>query len=119
MTFQLLVPCYKPLMTRGQTEDKNFALCPVPHNRKSPWGKDLNVKTLSFPLLCGDIQKIIVLHLSPAIPHPSPLVVVVVVCVCGVGGGFKPLAFFCDCAGRFVLDLVRDPTSRFSCDVAR
>ena len=53
---------------RRQTGGQNFALCPALSNRKSPWGKDPNVKTPSFPLQCGDTQKVIALHFRPAIP---------------------------------------------------
>ena len=35
---------------REQTGGQNFALCPALRNRKSPWGKDPNFKSLSFPL---------------------------------------------------------------------
>ena len=31
---------------------------------------------------------------------------------------FKPLSFFCDCTGRLVVDLVRNPKDRFSCVAA-
>ena len=47
--YQLSVPCYEP-HPKGQTGGQNFALCPALHNRKSPWGKDPNVKTPSFLL---------------------------------------------------------------------
>ena len=59
---------------RGQTGGKNSALCPALPNRKYPWGKDPNGKRPAFPLHCGDTQKVIALHFSPAIPHPSPKV---------------------------------------------
>ena len=56
----------------GQTRCQNFALCPAICNRKSPWGKDPNAKTPSIALHCVDTYKVIALHFSPAIPHPSP-----------------------------------------------
>ena len=62
----------------GQTGDQNFALCPAFGKRKSPWGKDPYVKTLSFPLRCGDTRKVIAPHFSPAVPPPFPI---------GGGGG--------------------------------
>ena len=42
--FSVSVPCYEP-HPRGQTGGQNFALCPTLRNRKSPWGKNPNVKT--------------------------------------------------------------------------
>ena len=65
------VSCYKP-HTQGVKWGQNFALCPTRSNRKSPWGKDPNAKTPSFPLHCGYTRQVIAPHLSPAIPHPSP-----------------------------------------------
>ena len=32
---------------------------------------------------------------------------------------FKPVAIFCGCTAWFVLDLVRNPEDRFSCDMAQ
>ena len=53
MTFSFHCPAISPT-PRGRTGGQNFALCPALSNRKSPWGKDPNVKTLSFPLHCRD-----------------------------------------------------------------
>ena len=47
--FQLSVPCYES-HPRGQSGGQNFALYPTLRSRKSPWGKDPNVKSPSFPL---------------------------------------------------------------------
>ena len=71
MNFQLSV-------SRGQTWDQNYALCPALHDRKFPLNKDPNVKTLSFSLCFGDNQKVIDQHPSLAVPQ---------VCVWGGGGG--------------------------------
>ena len=73
MTFQLSEPCYKP---HPQGTNWRSKLCSLsrPSQQKSPWGKDPNVKSPSFPLHCGDTQKV-------TIPHPSPK------CVGGGGGG--------------------------------
>ena len=61
---------------RGQTVGQNIPLCPALRNRKSPWGKEPNVKTLSFPQHREDTRKVIALHFSLAIPHQSPWVAV-------------------------------------------
>ena len=62
----------------GDKLEVKVSLCPALRNGKSPWGKDPNVKTPSFPLYCGDSQKVTARHFSPAIPHPFPV---------GWGGG--------------------------------
>ena len=54
----------------------------LPLNRKSPWGKDLNIKTLSFPLHCR--YNIILSH---TLAQLSPTLSCVCVCVWGGGGG--------------------------------
>ena len=78
--FSVSVPCFKPHQCpaisptpRGCTGGQNFALCPALSSRKSPCGKDPNVKTASFPLLCRDTQKVFALYFSPAIHHPYPV----------------------------------------------
>ena len=48
LSFLLSVPCYETT-PRGQTGDQNFAFCPALHNRKSPWGKESNLKSRHFP----------------------------------------------------------------------
>ena len=63
----------------GQAGGIKPALCLTLHNRKSQQGKCLNVTTPSLPRHCSDNQKVIALHLTPAIPRLSPLV--------GGGGG--------------------------------
>ena len=65
MTFQS--PDISPALW-GQADDYNPALSPTLHNRKSHRGKGPNVKTPSIPRYCWDIQKVIALQLSPAIP---------------------------------------------------
>ena len=45
-------------------------LAPPYTNRKSHRGKGPNVKTPAIPRYCGDNQKVIALHLSPAIYTP-------------------------------------------------
>ena len=68
MTILYSMPCYRP-HTQG-TGGKNYALCTAPVDRKSPWSKDLNIKTLSFPLHCRLRRQY--KSNSPAIPQPSP-----------------------------------------------
>ena len=52
----------------GQADGYNPALSPTLHNRKSHRGKGPNVKPPAIPRHCGDNQKVMALHLSPAIP---------------------------------------------------
>ena len=52
----------------GQADGYNPALSPTLHNRKFHRGKVPNVKAPAIPRHCGDNQKVIALHLSPAIP---------------------------------------------------
>ena len=54
---------------RGQADGYNPALNPTLHNRKFHRGKVPNVKAPAIPRHCGDNQKVIALHLSPAIPR--------------------------------------------------
>ena len=62
MTFQFSVPCYDPTPKGvggggGKLEVKTLLLkFPVLHNRKSPRGKDPNVKTLSFPVISPTLR---------------------------------------------------------------
>ena len=57
----------------GQADGNNPTLSPPPlHHRKSNEGKCPNVITLAFPWHCGDNQKVLALHHSPAIPPLSP-----------------------------------------------
>ena len=67
MTFQFQCLAISPTPMRRQTGGQNFAICPTLCNRKFPWGKDPNVKTLSFPLHYGDTPKLprTVAQLSP------------------------------------------------------
>ena len=46
-----------PPREQGTSGGHNFTFCSALNNRKSPSGKDHNVKTLSFPLHCGDNKK--------------------------------------------------------------
>ena len=71
MGFHFPEPCYKPALW-GKADDNNPALCPTLHNRKSQQGKCLIVITPTLPRHCGDNQKVIVQHLTPAIPRLSP-----------------------------------------------
>ena len=57
---------------RRHIEGQNYALCPSLCHRKSPWGKDHNFKTPSFPMHCGDNQKVIARTLSQLSP-PFPV----------------------------------------------
>ena len=56
----------------GQADDNNPSLSPALHNRKSHLVKFLNVITPALPRLCADNQKVIILHLSPAIQQLFP-----------------------------------------------
>ena len=69
MTFQS--PGISPALW-GQADGNNPALSPTVHNRKSHWGKGPNVKPLAILWHCRDNQKVIALHLSPAISWLSP-----------------------------------------------
>ena len=71
MIFHFSEPWYKPC-TAGTADGYNPALSPTLHNRKFHRGKVLNVKAPAIPWHCGDNQKVIALHLSPAIPRLSP-----------------------------------------------
>ena len=76
---------YKPQqLAWGQTGGQIFALCFAHRNRKSPLGKNPNIKTPSFPL-CNN-QSVIFKHFGSAIPSPSP--------ICwGGGSGYKFLHY--------------------------
>ena len=56
----------------GQAGGNSPALCPNLHNRKSQQGKCPNGITPTLPRHCGDNQKVIVQHLTTAIPRLSP-----------------------------------------------
>ena len=71
MIFTFQSPGLSPALW-GQAEGNNPALCPILHNRKSKQGKCPNVITPTLPRHCGDNQKVIVQHLTPAIPRLSP-----------------------------------------------
>ena len=62
--FLHLNPFFRNPGSATETVGQKFALCPTLSNRKSPWGKDPNVKTLSFPLHCGDTRNLIAPHFS-------------------------------------------------------
>ena len=63
----LLKPWYKPALWE-QDDGNNPALSPALLNRKSNRDKGPNVKPSVLPWRCGDNQREIALHLSPAIP---------------------------------------------------
>ena len=65
--FHFPEPWYKPHPV-GQADGNNPALCPTLQNRKSEQGKCPNVITPTLPWHCGDNQKVIVQHLTTAIP---------------------------------------------------
>ena len=67
MTFLFPISCYRH-HPRGQTGGQNYALCPVIHNGKSYWCKDLNTKGPSFSLHGRDCKKVIAPHINPATP---------------------------------------------------
>ena len=71
MIFTFQSPGISPALW-GQSDGYNSALCPTLHNRKSQQGKCPNVITPTLPRHCGDNQKVIVQHLTPAIPRLSP-----------------------------------------------
>ena len=73
MIFTFQSPGISPALW-GQADGNNPVLCPTLHNRKSQQGKCPNVITPTLPRHCGDNQKVIVPHLTPAIPRLSPLV---------------------------------------------
>ena len=67
MIFTFQNPGISPALW-GQADGNNPALCPTLHNRKSQQGKCPNVITPTLSRHCGDNQKVIVQHLTPAIP---------------------------------------------------
>ena len=67
MIFIFQSPGISPALL-GQADGNNPALCPTLHNRKSQQDKCPNVITPTLPRHCGDNQKVIVQHLTPAIP---------------------------------------------------
>ena len=70
----------KKISQRLQADGNNPALSPTLQLRKSHWGRGLNVKPPAISQHCGEYQKVITPHISPAIPPLSCR------CVC-VGGG--------------------------------
>ena len=71
--FQFSEPWYIHSLL-GQADGNNSALCPALHNTKSHRGKCPNVITHALSRHCGDNQKVIDLHLNPAIPRlPSKM----------------------------------------------
>ena len=73
----------------------NPSLSPILHNRKFHRGKVPNVKALAIPWHCGDIQKVIALHLSLAIPRLFPV----------GGGGGVDTNDWCICWNQEVFNL--------------
>ena len=73
MIFTFQSPGISPALWR-QAFGNNPALCPTLHNRKSQRGKRPNVITPTLPRHCGNNQKVIVWHLTPATPRLSPSV---------------------------------------------
>ena len=71
MIFTFQSPSISPTLW-GQADGNNPAVCPTLHNRKSQLGKCPNDITPTLPRHCGDNQKVIVQHLTPAIPRLSP-----------------------------------------------
>ena len=71
MTFHFSEPWYKSRLW-GQADDNNPCLSPALHNRKSHLVKFLNEVTPALPRPRGDNQKVITVHLSPAIQQLSP-----------------------------------------------
>ena len=69
------MPCYRP-QPQGEGVGKRVVktmLFVLPFAIENlPGGKDLNIKTLSFPLYYRDIKIVNALHFSPAISRPSP-----------------------------------------------
>ena len=52
MGFHFPEPCYKPALW-GKVDDKNPALCPTLHNKKSQQGKCPNVIPYTSPAMRG------------------------------------------------------------------
>ena len=71
MIFTFQSPGTSPALW-GRADGNNPALCPTLHNRKSQRGKCPNDIAPTLPRHCGDNQKVIVQHLTPAIPRLSP-----------------------------------------------
>ena len=76
--FSVSVPCYKP-----HPQGANWRYLPTLSNRKSPWGKDPNVKTLSFisPALRTAET------LEKQLPHTLAKLSPILPCSGGGGGG--------------------------------
>ena len=73
MVFTFQSPGISPALW-GQADGNDPALRSILHNRKSQQGKCPNVITPTLPRHYGDNQKVIVQHLTPAIPRLSSYV---------------------------------------------
>ena len=69
--FHFQSPDISPALWK-QADVNNPTLCPALHYKKSHQGRFPNVITPTLPPHCGDNQKVLALHRSPAIPPLSP-----------------------------------------------